>query len=230
MALFRSGIGIQDISGSIGGTTFARNRYGAYMRNRVKPTNPKSSRQTVVRAAMADMKDLWAALTQDQRDAWETYGANVSMLNRLGMTIKLTGWNHFVRSNVALLSAAKTVVEDAPEIFSLPETDPTVEITGDESDGKIKVAFNNALTWATEVGAYMLVYGGFPQDPNITFYGGPWRYVGAIAGAAEAPTSPQSFTPPTPVFEGQRIWAKVRIVRADGRLSYDFQNHGLVVA
>ena len=230
MALITMGIGIQGISGSVGGTTFARSRYGAYARARIKPVNPSSGAQNKARSAMASMKTLWAALTQLQRDAWETYGANVSMVVSMGQPIKLTGWNHFVRSNTAISGAGLTMVKDAPELFSLAETDETITVTGDESDKKIKVAFNNLLGWANEVGGAMMIYAGLPVDPSINFYGGPFRYVGKIAGGVVPPTSPASLNPVTSVFAGQRVYIKARIVRADARLSGAFQSTGLVVA
>ncbi|GAH50296.1 unnamed protein product, partial [marine sediment metagenome] len=46
MALVKLGGGIVQISGSIAGNTFARNRFGNYMRSRTKPVNPNSTRQT----------------------------------------------------------------------------------------------------------------------------------------------------------------------------------------
>jgi hypothetical protein len=230
MALIAAGIGIADISGSVGGTTFARNRYGAYARARVKPVNPNSTAQSNARSRLAAMKTLWAALTQAHRDEWETYGANVSMVGRLGQPIKLTGWSHFVRSNTAILGAGLAYVPDAPQTYSLAETDPTAAVSGDESDKKIKVAFDDFLPWCSEVGGAMLVYAGNAVDPNINFYGGPFRYIGKISGAVVKPTTPQSLDPLTNIFEGQRIFVKVRIVRADGRLSGQFQATGLCVA
>ncbi|GAI58374.1 unnamed protein product, partial [marine sediment metagenome] len=39
MALVKYGGGITQMSGSIAGNTFARNRYGNYVRSRTKPIN-----------------------------------------------------------------------------------------------------------------------------------------------------------------------------------------------
>ncbi|GAH13494.1 unnamed protein product, partial [marine sediment metagenome] len=50
MSLVKYGGGIVQMSGSIAGNTFARNRYGNYVRARTKPINPNSDRQVVVRA------------------------------------------------------------------------------------------------------------------------------------------------------------------------------------
>ena len=53
-------------------------------------------------------------LTQVQRDGWEVYAAAITRQNKLGSQIKLTGFNHFMRSNTAYLQAGETVVAAAP--------------------------------------------------------------------------------------------------------------------
>ncbi|GAI01350.1 unnamed protein product, partial [marine sediment metagenome] len=45
MALIKYGGGIVQISGSIAGTVFARNKMGNYARPRTKPVNPRTARQ-----------------------------------------------------------------------------------------------------------------------------------------------------------------------------------------
>jgi len=230
MALILHGIGISDISGSIGGTTFARNRYGAYARARVKPKNPKSVRQMLIRNAVGAMKNLWSALTQPQRQAWDTYGDNVTFINKLGQAIKLSGWNHFVRVNVARVGAGIATNVAAPTLFSLAETDPSIAASGDTSDQYLITAFNATLPWAVEAGGFLLISMGKPQDPNITFYNGPWRFIAKLAGGVVPPTTPVSAPVYTTVGTGQRVWARYRILRADNRLSAPFQCSGLVVA
>jgi len=101
MALVKFGGGVVQMSGSIAGDTFARNRYGNYCRARTKPTNPNTSRQQDVRASLAFLTDRWSnTLTALQRAAWNLYGDSVAMTNRLGETTKLTGFNHYIRSNI----------------------------------------------------------------------------------------------------------------------------------
>jgi hypothetical protein len=230
MALITHGIGIADLSGSIGGTTFARNRYGAYARARVKPKNPKSVRQLLIRAGMGSMKSLWSALTQPQRQAWDTYGDNVTMINRLGNAVKLSGWNHFVRVNQARVGAGIATNVTAPTLYSLAETDPSIVASADASEQLLSTAFNNALPWAIEAGGYLIVSMSKPQDPGITYYGGPWRYIGKIAGGVVPPISPAGLAVYTTVTTGQRVWARYRILRADNRLSEPFHYTGLCVA
>lgn len=226
--LIRSDI---EMSGSKGGTTFARNRFGAYARQRIKPVNPSTPRQQAQRSIFALLTNLWnTVLTQDQRNAWDAYAANVPMVNRLGQMIYPTGFNHYCRSNSLILQVEGTRIDDAPQIFLKGEQDPTFAVDGVESTQKLSITFDNALEWAGEVGGYMAIFLGLPRMTKVNFFKGPWRYAGKIAGAGTAPTSPQAVDVSFPVTEGQKIWAQARIIRADGRVSDPFRSTGVVGA
>lgn len=232
MALVKYGGGIIQMSGSIAGTTFARNRYGNYARARTVPTNPQTAPQTAVRSAMALLSTRWAqTLTAAQRTAWNLYGQSVSMLNRLGESTFLTGYNHYIRSNLWFARVNLTIVDDGPTTFEIPDADPTVAVTFSEAAQTISVVFDTGLAWANEDDGWMEIYQGSPQNAQRNFFDGPWRYVAAIAGATAGP--PVSPAAPGVVFattEGQRNWAYFRIRRADGRLSQPFRDDAFVVA
>lgn len=224
MALVKYGGGIIQMSGSIAGNTHARNRFGNYMRARTKPVNPNSSRQSTARARIALLSEDWReVLDAAQRQAWETYAASVAMNNKLGETIHLTGFNHFVRSNAAYLQVGSRQ-NDGPVILSLPPHDPLFAVELSEANG-ITVTFDENLAWTTEGGAGMFITIGEPQNPTRNFFAGPWRYHGWIGGTIPGPTaSPDGPTGVTAwtLTEGARVWVRSRIIRADGRLSTPF--------
>lgn len=232
MALVKYGEYITAMSGSVGGTTHARNRYGFYVRNRTKPVNPNTALQVAVRAKLAELAERWSqTLTQPQRDAWDLYGDSVVVKNALGEDIHLTGFNHYMRSNVACVQCGLTVVDDGPTIFEVPEKDPTFAIVATESTQDISYTFDALLPWAAEDGAGLLKYQGKPMNGQRTFFAGPWRYHGVILGATEPPTSPDLETdPPYAIAAGQHQWCYARIRRADGRLSEPFRADSIVVA
>jgi len=61
------------------------------------------------------------------------------------------------------------------------------------------------------------------QNPQRNFFAGPWTGRSAKVGASGVPiTSPMDYASITVVSELQRVWAKFRILRADGRLSEAF--------
>lgn len=221
MAVVKYGGGVTQISGSIAGTVFARNRYGNYTRPRTKPVNPNSSLQAGVRASLSFLAELWhSGLDAAQRTAWATYAAAVAMKNRLGETIYLTGFNHFVRSNVILKDHDLTVVEDGPTELALPEKDPTFAIAASAATGNISVTFDNTLGWANETGGYLFVYQGKPQLITRNYFNGPWQYMDKVEGDdTTPPTSPADMSAPMTLVEGQKVFCYARIQRLDGRLS-----------
>jgi hypothetical protein len=228
---FLPGIGFSQLSGSMGGVTASRNRYGPYVRIRSNPVNPNSPRQITFRTIVADLAARWnAALTAMQRTAWNEYAANVPIIDGLGRTIYLTGFNHFIRSNSIRLQAGLTYVDDAPAIFDLPSPDESFAIVATESDQKISVAFDNTEDYADEVGGALVVYTGAPQTASRNFFDGPWRYASLVAGAAIPPTSPEEMDAPHEIQTGQKVFAYARVIRADGRVSNPFRTNVLVTA
>lgn len=225
MALVKFGGGIVQMSGSIGGNTYARNRYGNYARARTVPTNPNTERQDVIRAIVAQLADRWSqTLTAAQRTAWGLYGDSVNMVNRLGEAVHLSGYNHYIRSNSVLLQIGEAPVDAGPTLFELPEQDPLFAIVATQSGQTISYTFDNTLGWANEVGGFLVKYQGTPQNAQRNFFAGPWRLHGIIEGAVSPPTSPdEEANPPFVITEGQAQWCYARILRADGRLSEKFR-------
>lgn len=232
MALIKLGGGVADIRGSIGGTVYSRNRYGAYARNRTIPVDPSSTAQQKIRSVMGSVKASWfETLTVAQRAAWEVYAANVAMTNRIGETMHLTGWNHFSRSASALLYNDMDIVAAGPTEFSLAEQDATLAIVVSEAAQTIAVTFDDTEDWCDEDGAALLIYASKPQSPTINFFKGPYLTAGKIEGDSVAPpTTGDTVAVPFACVEGQRIFVQCRIVRADGRLSEPFRTNVLVVA
>jgi hypothetical protein len=146
------------------------------------------------------------------------------MKNRLGETVYLSGFNHYLRSNIKALRAGIAVVDAAPSIFELPEKDAALAITATAATDQITVTFNATLDWCKETGGHMFLLGGEPQNPQRNFFKGPYKNAGQFDGNTGVPiVSPQTANSPYPLSAGQRIWIAVRIMRADGRLSEEFR-------
>lgn len=225
MALVRYGGGIIQMSGSIAGNTHARNRYGNYVRARTKPTNPNTDLQVAIRSIVAQLADRWSqTVTAVQRTAWGLYASSVAMKNKLGETVYLSGFNHYIRSNSARLQAGGTVVDDGPVIFEIPDHDPTFTVSASEATQMLSFVFDNTLAWANEAGGHLIKFQGQPQNAQRNFFAGPWRLIGKVDGVAETPpTSPDEEAAVFAFAEGQHQWVYARISRADGRLSEVFR-------
>lgn len=221
MALVKYGAGIVQMSGSIAGDVHARNRFGNYIRPRTKPVNPSTPRQETARAVMAFLAEYWHNdLTAVQRGLWDVYAAAVAMTNRLGETIHLTGFNHFMRTNAARLRYGGATIEAAPTILSLPEQDPTL-VCAEETIATQAFSFSfNAAGWAANGDSKMamLIYQGQPQLASRNFFGGPWRYMHVVgAGEGIGGTSPADAV--FPFALGQKVWFQARIMTDSGRLT-----------
>ena len=146
------------------------------------------------------------------------------MKNKLGETVFLTGFNHYIRSNSVRTRYAIAPVDAGPTTFELPATDPALALTVSEATQLISLAFDDVFAWASEDGAHMAIYMGRPQNAQRNFFNGPWRNTAILFGNSGVPlTTPQSIPVSFVVTEGQRIWIYCRISRADGRLSEKFR-------
>lgn len=232
MALIKFGGGITEMRGSIAGNTFARNRYGAYVRARTKPINPDTTLQQAVRASVSALSTRWAdTLTAAQRTAWNLYAASVNMKNKLGETIHLSGFNHYIRSNAFLSRYSITNIDAGPVDFTLPAQDPTLTVTASEATQQFMIAFDDTHGWESEDNAYMTFLFGQPQNPQRNFFAGPWKGVRYLSGSVGVPlVSPLPVGALFYVSEGQRAWVQMRIHRADGRLSEQWTANCIVLA
>ncbi|GAJ18904.1 unnamed protein product, partial [marine sediment metagenome] len=130
MALAKYGGGVIQLSGSIAGNTYARNRFGNYIRARTKPVNPRSARQSGARINIMWLAEQWreSPMNDARRLAWGTYAASVNWNNALGEATILTGFNHFIRSNAALARAGGSLIIDGPAAAGLPPGDPAFAV------------------------------------------------------------------------------------------------------
>lgn len=94
-----SAIGITNMSGKSGGSVFAFNRAGSYVRRWAKPTNPMSDLQTAVRQAFGASARAYGALTEAQRNAWKQFGIDNPRVDRLGDSRAMQAMQAFISAN-----------------------------------------------------------------------------------------------------------------------------------
>jgi len=221
MALVKFGGGIVKMSGSIAGTTFARNRSGDYARSWKNPVNPRSTRQEAIRAIISFLAEYWhTVLTPAERAAWKAYADVVAMKNKLGDSILLTGFNHFIRTNSAILTMPETQLDTAPTILSLPEKDATLACSAEGIAAQTFTFTCATAGWAANGDSKLgiLLYQGLPQLASRNFFAGPYRYMDYI-DATEGAAGTGDYAASFPFAVGQKIFFKARLITTSGRLS-----------
>lgn len=209
------------VSGSVGGLTYAHNRGGMYARARSLVVNPNTEPQQAIKSAVAFLVDAWSnTLTDVQRGLWETYAFNTPILNKMGDLTKRTGQNMFLRANVARIQSLNEVIVDAPVIYDLGTFTLPSGLVADASADTIQFAFTTGDAWVSTNDAHLLVYQSRPQNGTRRFFKGPYQLATAIDGnLAVPPTSPKTFNSLFPLDVGQRVFLKFNLASADGRYS-----------
>lgn len=226
MALFKSQIATQ-ISGSVGGTTYTRNRSGLIMRGRRSPVQPQTQRQRRGLIAFTTAANRWRSLlTSAQREAWQLWALNTPRVNRLGSPLTLTGQQAYIQRAQLVASifdafptAQLSTPTDAPTIFDRGQTGPISIAPVDIAPWIIDVSFNDTLEWNAPGGG-LLIYLANPTNPSRSPFKGPWRLAAWFDGSA-IPSSPQSFEPTITadreITTGERISCKAVALYPDGR-------------
>lgn len=109
-----SAIGITNISGKSGGSVFAHNKNGNYVRRLGIATQPQTAKQTAVRSLFGVISRMWGTLTQRQRDAWKTWGTENPKTDQFGDSRPLSGRQAFisVNSNLQTIAGGSLLVPD----------------------------------------------------------------------------------------------------------------------
>ncbi len=217
MAIYQVGPPTGEMRGSIGGWVFSRNSSGPYIRNRGVPVNPNSPLQQLRRAAFQDVAAAWTAIAgPQQRQAWNEWASQVSWLNPLGQTIKLSGFNQFLRLNCARVLAGSAIQSDPPTEFVLPSPITGLVVSADDGLSS-SISFTSGQAWMSETGAKAMIFFGEPVSVAKAYLGTRYRYAGCILGnATTPPTSPQTvFLVPWASYpSGQQFQVYVRILRS----------------
>lgn len=145
---------VVDGRGKIGGQVASKNSAGAYMKNKVTPSNPQTAAQSFARALFATISSGWSALTPAQIAGWNEAVSDWTSTNIFGDLKKPTGKALYQRLNNQAQSAGLSAVTTVPEKLSLPNapisavaigvTAGTLGLTGVDTSADTQV-----VVWAT---------------------------------------------------------------------------------
>lgn len=173
---------IEPRSGSYQGLTSSRNRYGQYVRTRATPVNPNTGNQGTVRSRLSVNAAAWRALTDAQREGWESLGAQMYRTDALGQSYTLNGFGAYVSVNNNLLAAGEAVVSAAPALIT-PDGLTTATITS--TGGTLSIAYTvTPLPASTKLFVY-----ASPQRSEGRSYDSDTRLIHVSAAAAASPAN-----------------------------------------
>jgi hypothetical protein len=206
---------VVDGRGKIGGQIASKNGAGAYMKNKVTPSNPQTARQTAVRALFGAISAGWSALTTAQIAGWNGAVADWTNTNIFGDLKKPSGKALFQRLNNQAQSAGLSAVLTAPGKLDMPNSPVTavpigVAATTLDLSGADTSASTQVVVWATP-----------PVSAGTKNVKTKLRQIYAVAGdsyvAADAFTAYEAKYGTIEV--GQNIFVGVKYVLANGQAS-----------
>lgn len=165
MAIVLFGNGVADMRGSIGGTTFARNKAGAFARNRTAPVNPQTVKQQEARSRFSDALDKYSLLTDTQRAGWVTIAGNTTRINSLGQPYIPSGRQLFLESANNMLVAGLPIIEDPPlnaDVPAMPEVGIEVSMVVNPPGSYEEVQMSNG----TATGGFNYIFRATPPRPS----------------------------------------------------------------
>lgn len=97
MARIKLGPVVTDITGSVGGATFQRNRFGMTMRAKPLPLYSQTSAQYTIRRLIIFLQYSWQGLTDAQRLQWNRFLDFSGQTIRRDRSIKLSGQTLYIK-------------------------------------------------------------------------------------------------------------------------------------
>lgn len=97
---------ISNISGSIGGVTFATGSNGLYVRSKSRGANRNTAIQQDRRYNLASYAANWRGLTDAERTSWIEAAYQFPYVDSLGVTKRYTGYQLYIKTNMVLVTAA----------------------------------------------------------------------------------------------------------------------------
>lgn len=183
MAKIKLGPIAAQISGSIAGTVFSRNRAGWYARTRAIPTNPNTNAQQAIRGLFATTSQAWAALTVSQRAAWENWANQNLITDVLGDEIQMSGHQAHQKLNTRLAFIGSTVITEPP-ISAAPTGLTAITQNGDIGIGAFDLIFATSPL-ATDDKLWMRA--ALINSAGVKYHTNALRFIGVSAAAETTP-------------------------------------------
>jgi len=158
MARIVGGSMIGELSGKLGGTVFARNKSGQYVRQYVVPVDPKSQAQINARSSFAFASSSYHSMVDAQKANWDNFARTIYLPKNGTNTGQFSGFNAF--------TALATVAANAQfKDLNVQYADP---VTGTPFTGQVVAEFAPSLVAPnSQIQANILTQSGTPAPMSI---------------------------------------------------------------
>ena len=234
MAKIQFGNIVADARNAVGGIVYSRNTWGAYIRQKVSPVQPRTARQQVMRAGLTELSKRWGTvLTEQQREAWRQFAAAFPIVDVFGNTVSLTGIAAYQRVNRVRAILGLPPLDDPPANMDVVAPDSVtldISYTGTPPQLTFKVIFTPS---PAPSGHHVEVWATKGMSAGRAFVSSELRLV-AVSSAGQS--SPFDFTQqylarfgePT---AGQKVFVEVRFANsANGAQSRGLRAFAIVPA
>jgi Family of unknown function (DUF6266) len=146
-----------DASGSIASTiTFSKWKGRPYVRNLVKPSNPRTNAQTAQRAMFAFLSQQWAAITDPDKATWQA----------MADALKASPFNGYQKYNMDRWTQLEYPTMALPAIASAsPDNPSALAAIGGVRQAQVNVTFTGATNeWGVII--YQNLVTGFTPAKN----------------------------------------------------------------
>lgn len=167
---------VVDGRNKIGGHVASKNRAGAYLRTKVTPINPSSTRQVIVRGILTTLAIAWRGLLAAERLAWNNAVASFATTDIFGDLRRPTGFNLFQKLNNNLLGVGIAQLSVPPLPVAVASL-TTLSATQAPA-GATTLTFTPAAIGAADI---VVIKATAPISPGKTFVKSEFRRIGVIA-------------------------------------------------
>ena len=175
---------VGDARGKIGGVVATKGRFGAVVRTKVSPVQPRTTAQRNVRAGFTNESKGWSGELDDlKRAAWDSFARANPVKDVFGNTRILTGHQMYVRLNRVIVQCGGTQIQLPP--LSLAVGEPTT-VTVHATHGSPPTLSLDA-TGPPTADECAEVWAAAVQNPGRRFLGSAYRLIYVLPAGSAPP-------------------------------------------
>lgn len=220
---------IAEMRNKLNGSVFARNRGGAYLRNKVTPTNPQTAAQVAARSLLTQFSQAWRSLTQAQRDSWNSVVDQWATTDVFGDVVNPSGATLYTRLNINASLAGGSVLSTPPVPLGATALE-LFEVSADVSDAEVILTFEPG---SVPVGHAMYVEATPNLSPGISNANSKFRHIVTLPTASDSgiDVAAEYTAKFGGLTAGQKLFVRAKIIRlATGEVSQSLVAQTIIVA